>query len=169
MCFPSTKVIRKVTHNVVLAFGRLQVDKFYDTLQGMEPTNVKTVQQNLFTPNGEQPRSTRIVVAYPRPALSATRRTSHAPISFGQQAQVFQGPTSCRSKKKCSTEVHGGGGLEPAKLTRDPASTRPKPCVSLKNAPRILPVRRSLLAFIGRKQTVVREQFSPQKPPGMRL
>ena len=31
-------------------------------------------------------RSTRIVVAYPRPALSATKPTNHAPISFDQQA-----------------------------------------------------------------------------------
>ena len=30
----------------------------------------------------KQPRSTRIVVACPRPALSVTKRTNHAPISF---------------------------------------------------------------------------------------
>ena len=36
-------------------------------------------------------------------------------------------------------------------------------------APRILPVRRSLLALVGRKQTVVRDQLLPQKPPRSRL
>ena len=42
------------------------------------------------------------------------------------------------------------------------ASERPeKPCVSLTNALRILPVRRFLLALVGRKQTVVRDQDSP--------
>ena len=47
----------------------------YATLQAMTPTNNKTANQNSFTPYREQPRSTRIVVAYPRPALSATNRT----------------------------------------------------------------------------------------------
>ena len=49
--------------------------KSYATLQAMAPTNNKTVHQTSFTPYREQPRSTRIVVAYPRPAFSATNRT----------------------------------------------------------------------------------------------
>ena len=50
--------------------------KSYATLQAMAPTNSKTVHQISFTPYREQPRSTRIVVAYPRPAFSATNRTN---------------------------------------------------------------------------------------------
>ena len=50
--------------------------KSYATLQAMAPTNSKTVHQTSFTPNREQPRSTRIGVAYPRPAFSATNRTN---------------------------------------------------------------------------------------------
>ena len=50
---------------------------------------------NLLTPYQEQPRSTPSVVAYPRPAFSATKRTNHAPISFDQQAQVSQGHAFC--------------------------------------------------------------------------
>ena len=51
------------------------------------------------------------------------------------------------------------------KLARDSASNRPKPCASLKNAARtILPVRRSLSALVGRKQTVV-IYISPPPPP----
>ena len=50
--------------------------KGYATLQAMAPTNNKTVNQTSFTPYREQPRSTRIVVAYPRPAFSATNRTN---------------------------------------------------------------------------------------------
>ena len=45
--------------------------KNYATLQAMTPTNNKTVNQTSFTPY-----RTRIVVAYPRPALSATNRTN---------------------------------------------------------------------------------------------
>ena len=48
----------------------------YTTL-AMAPTNSQTVNQTSFTPYyREQPRSTRIVVAYPRPAFSATNRTN---------------------------------------------------------------------------------------------
>ena len=50
--------------------------KSYATLQAMTPTNSKTVHRTSFTPYREQPRSTRIVVAYPRPAFSATNRTN---------------------------------------------------------------------------------------------
>ena len=50
--------------------------KSYATLHAMAPTNIKTVHQTSFTPYREQPRSTRIVVAYPRPAFSATNRTN---------------------------------------------------------------------------------------------
>ena len=38
--------------------------KSYATLQAMAPTNSKTVHQTSSTPYREQPRSTRIVVAY---------------------------------------------------------------------------------------------------------
>ena len=50
--------------------------KSFSALQAMAPTNNKTVHQTSFTPYREQPRSTRIVVAYPRPAFSATNRTN---------------------------------------------------------------------------------------------
>ena len=50
--------------------------KSYATLQAMAPTNNKTVHQTSLTPYREQPRSTWIVVAYPRPAFSATNRTN---------------------------------------------------------------------------------------------
>ena len=55
------------------------------------------------------------------------------------------------------------------KPAREPASSRPRPCVSLKNAPSILPVRRSVLVLVGRKQTALRVQLFAQKPPGSRL
>ena len=50
--------------------------KSYATLQAMAPTNNKTVHQTSFTPYRKQPRSTRVFVAYPRPAFSATNRTN---------------------------------------------------------------------------------------------
>ena len=50
--------------------------KSYATLQAMAPTNNKTIHQISFTPYRERPRSTRIVVTYPRPAFSVTKRTN---------------------------------------------------------------------------------------------
>ena len=50
------------------------------------------------------------------------------------------------------------------KPAREPASSRPKPCLSLKSSQRRLPIYRSLLALVGKK-TVVRDQPCHQKPP----
>ena len=105
--------------------------KSYATLQVMAPTNAKTVHQTSYY--REQPRSTRIVVAYPRPAaFSATERTNYAPTSFDQQVQVSQSHTSYKSRESRNTEVHGGGGLGLVKPAREPASSRSKPCAFLK-------------------------------------
>ena len=51
---------------------------------------------------------------------------------------------------------------------REPASSRSKPCASLKKPHESC---RSPLhvAFVGRKMTVVRDQLFPQKPPGSRF
>ena len=49
---------------------------------------------DILIPYREQPRSTRIVVAYPRPAFSATKRTNHARTIFDQRAQVYEGRAS---------------------------------------------------------------------------
>ena len=76
-----SKVIKRDS-KYFLAIGRLHEDNVLDTLQAMALTNVKTISQTYR----EQPRSTRIVVACPRPALSATKRTNHTPIRIDQQA-----------------------------------------------------------------------------------
>ena len=127
--------------------------------------NLINIHTYIHTPYRKQPRSTRIVVAYPRPAFSATKRTNHAPNSFDQQAQVSQGYLSITRHAEMRKIVIS------SKPAREPASSRPKPCASKKNAPtnRILPVCRSLLALVRKKQTVVRDELSPQKLPGSRL
>ena len=89
---------------------------------------------NLLTPYREQPRSTWNVAAYSRPAFSAKYRTNYVPTSFDQQVQVSQDHTLYRNNKNWNTEVHSGGGLELVKPAREPASSRPKPCASLKKS-----------------------------------
>ena len=93
--------------------GHILVTTRYDTQTKRDPNRDKTFcdstsngtdqcqngSSNLLNPYREQPRSTRIVVAYPRQAFSATKRTNYAPISFDQQVQVSQGHTSYINKE----------------------------------------------------------------------
>ena len=162
MCCPSTKVIesgtkvsssRKVT-------GR-QVMRHFTTNGTGQCQNGSS---NLLTPYREHPRWARIVVAYPRPAFSATKWRNHAPISFDQQAWVSQGHTLCRNKENWNAEVHGGGVLE-LKPAREPAYSRPKPCASLEKPHESCPFAAPCWPL---DQTVVRDQLFPQKPPGLR-
>ena len=92
----------------------------------------------------EQPRLTRIVLAYLPPAFSATKRPNYAPFSFDQQVQVSQGHPSYKNKENWNTEVHGDGrpwaGEAGARASIQPSKAL---CI-LEKAPRILPVRRSL-------------------------
>ena len=61
----------------------------------MAPTNNKTVHQTSFTPYREQPRSTRIDVAYPRPAFSATNRTTtFQPVLISNKSDHYVPPGS---------------------------------------------------------------------------
>ena len=74
--------------------------KSYATLQAMAPTNNKTVNQTSFTPFREQPRSTRIVVAYPRPAFSATNRTnSFQPVLINNYSKFLKATHRTKIRK----------------------------------------------------------------------
>ena len=86
----------------------------------------------------EQPRSTRNVVANPRPAFSAKNRKNYAPTSFDQQVQVSQGHTFCTEIRKI--EIPRSMVVAGARASIQPSKAL---CI-LEKAPRILPVRRSL-------------------------
>ena len=73
--------------------------KSYATLQAMAPTNNKTVHQTSFTPYREQPRSTRIVVAYPRPAFSATNRTNTFQLVLINNSKFLKAPHGTKIRK----------------------------------------------------------------------
>ena len=62
----------------------------------MAPTNVKKARQTSLLDIESNPDR---LGAYQQPALSATKRANHAPISFDHQAQAFQGHTSWRKLK----------------------------------------------------------------------
>ena len=73
---PCNEVIKSDPKGFLLHQG-LHEDKLCDTSQAMAPTNVETVHQ-ISLLYREQPRSIRMVVAYPRLAFSPTKRTNHA-------------------------------------------------------------------------------------------
>ena len=117
----------------------------------------------------EQPRSTRNVVAYPRPAFSAKNRKNYAPTSFDQQVQVSQGHTFCTEIRKI--EIPRSMVVEALNWWSRRASQHPavqSPVHSWKS-PTILARSPLLVALVGRKMTVVRDQLFPQKPPGSSL
>ena len=124
---------------------------------------------NLLTPYREQPRSTRNVVAYPRPAFSAKKRKNYAPTSFDQQVQVSQGHTFCTEIRKI--EIPRSMVVEALNWWSRRASQPPavqSPVHSWKN-PTNLARSPLLVVLVGRKMTVVRDQLFPQKPPGSSL
>ena len=73
--------------------------KSYTTLQAVASTNNKTVDQTSLTPYREQLRSTRIIVAYPRPAFSATNRTNTFQPVFINNS-MFLKATHCTKIRK---------------------------------------------------------------------
>ena len=99
----------------------------------MASTNIKTVHQTSLL--HDMSRATSIdseCCRLPTTSVLSKKTENYAPTSVDQQLQVSQGYTSYRNKKNRNTEVHGGEGLELAKSAREPASSGPKPCASLK-------------------------------------
>ena len=95
-----TTVTQQVSHRPIKCQSRLwsqRGTKVNGSHRGGNPLLKPNGSSNLLTPYREQPRSTRIVVTYPRPAFSATKR-NYAPTSFGQQIQNSQGHTSYKNK-----------------------------------------------------------------------
>ena len=126
----------------------------------MAPTNVKTVHQtSLHIERNLDPLG----------LLSPT----HGQRSQQQIAQIalqsvlptipsFSRPHIMQKYENCNKGVHGDGGLKLAKQVREPASSRPKPFVSLKNLRNL--ARSPLLVSPRRKkQALVRDQLSPSK------
>ena len=76
MCCPTNKVIKSGTKRF-LALGGLHEDKLCDIVQQWHRTMSKRFSKHLYSISRATPIDSRIVVAYPRPAFSATKRTNH--------------------------------------------------------------------------------------------
>ena len=142
--------------------------KIYAILQAMAPTNNNTVHQTSFTPYREQPRSTRIVVAYPRPAFSATNRTNTSqPVSINNSKFLkATHRTKIKKIKIPRSMVVEALSWWSRRANQHPAVQSP---VHPWKSPMNLAGSPLHVALVGRKMTVVRDQLFPQKPPGSRF
>ena len=124
--------------------GHIMVTTRYSDQQGSKPRQKvmrlckqwhRPISKRLIKPPYYISRATSIdseCCRLPTTSVLSKKTEKYAPTSFDQQVQVSQGHTLYRNKKKSNTEVHGRGGLELVKPAREPASSRPKPCASLK-------------------------------------
>ena len=80
----------------------------------------------------EQPRSTWILVAYPRPAFSATNRTDTFQPVLINNSKFLKATHRTKIRKNEIPRSMVDEGLELVKPAREPASSRPKPCASVK-------------------------------------
>ena len=159
MCCPSNKVIKTDTKRF-LNPGGLHENKLCDTLQALAPINVKTVHHTslLHIENNLDRLRLLSLTQSPRPQ----QKNGHISLQpFFTNKPNFLKTTRHAEIRKIEIPIHGSRGFKQAKLAREPTASRPKLCASLKNFARILPVRRSLLVLIEKKQTVVRDQLFP--------
>ena len=99
----------------------------------MAPTNVKTVHHTSYSiSRATSIDSTRNVVAYPRPAFSATKLTHYAPTSFDNKSKFLKATHRTKIRKIEIPRSMVVKALSWWKPAREPASSRPKPCASLK-------------------------------------
>ena len=143
-----------------IAIGKIHTDKLCDTPQERKtPTYGKCVHQISLFHTERNPGQLGAAVAYPRPALSVTKRKSHAPISSIKQTRVSDVMQSMVVEVLTSCKA---GAPESA-------SAPPKHRVPLESAPGTMPVLHSRVAIVGRNHTVVINQPCLQNPPGSRL
>ena len=123
---------------------------------------------NLLTPYREQPRSTRNVTAYPRPAFSAKNgKITLQPVLINKSK--FLKATHCTEIRKVEiprsmvVEALSCWSRRPSQHPAVQSPVHPwKSPTNLARSP--LPV-----ALVGRKMTVIKHQLFPQKPPGSSL
>ena len=134
----------------------------------MAPTNIKTVHQTSFSPYREQPRSTRIVVAYPRPAFSATNRTNTFQPVLINNSKFLK--TTHRTKIR-KIEIPRSMVVEALSWWSRRASQHPavQSPVHPWKSPTNLARSPLHVAVVGRNMTAVRDQLFPQKPPSSRF
>ena len=151
MCCPTNKII-KSNATFFLALEALHQDTLCEILRAMAPTNVEAVHQTPFFHIESNPD---------RLGFSPT----HCQRSQQQSGQITLQSVLISKSKFLKAAHPTKGKIEiPRSMVVEVAGARasiqPSKVLCIpEKAPRILPVRRSLSAFVGRKQTVVKDRF----------
>ena len=129
MCCPFKKVIKSDTQS----FLALLEDKLCDILQAMAPTNVETVHQTSMLHIESNPD--RLGLLSPTHGKRSHQQSGQITLRsvLINKPEILKATYHTEIRKIENTEVYGGGGLELVKPAREPASSRPKSCASLKN------------------------------------
>ena len=165
MSCPSNNVIKSDAKRF-LALGGLHEDKLCDTLQAMATT---TMSKRFTKSPYSILRATPIdsdCCRLPTASVLSTKADKSRFNQFYQQAPMFLKDSHYAEMRK--NEIPRSmvvEAFEVVKPAREPASNCPKPYASLKNSPRILPVRRSLLALVGRNRPWSEISFSLRNLP----
>ena len=87
---PQTPANRLLPQNIFTE-GNMRVVTFFVAPSTSNSLDLcQNGSSNLLTPYREKPRSTWSVVAYPRPAFSATKWTNHTPINLNNMPKFFK-------------------------------------------------------------------------------
>ena len=123
-----TSPIHHINFNIIALVG-LHQDKLCETLQA---TAYQPVSKRFIKPPCSISRATPIDWDFCRlPTAGALSNKADLKSVLFNKPKFLKTRTSCRNKENCSTEVHGSEDLELVKLAREPASSRPKPYISL--------------------------------------
>ena len=98
----------------------------------MAPTNIKTVHQtSLLHIESSLDRLGLLSPTHDQRSQQQSGQITLQPVLINK-SKFLKATNRTEIRKIRNTEVHGGGGLELVKPAREPASSRPKPCASLK-------------------------------------
>ena len=166
---PTIQQVIKSDTKSFLALGGLQEDKLCDILRAMAPTYIETVHQTSLL--HIECNLDRLGLLLPTPGQRSTAQNEQTTL----QSVLINKPKFLKAIlradikklkyrgpwwwKPCAGEAGARASIQPSRVM----------CISLKNTPRTIPVRRSLLVFVRRKQAVVSDQLFLQKPPRLRL
>ena len=132
MWYPSNEVIKSDTKRF-LALGGLHQDKLCDILQAMAPTNVETVYQNfLFHIESNLDRLGMLSPSHGQRSQQQSRQIILQSVLMNKPKFLKTTHYTEIRKIEMQRSMVVEGGLGVMKPAREPASSRPKPCASLK-------------------------------------
>ena len=122
--------------NPLLRPTRIQIaTKRFATLQAMVPTNIKTVHQtSLLHIESNLDRLGLLSPTHDQRSQQQSGQITLQPVLINKKSKFLKATHRTKISKMEIPRPMVGGGLELVKPAREPASSRPKPCASLKKS-----------------------------------